>query len=746
MGLGGRWRRDSADVTRSGAITGQSAAVSARSVLILSEATLPHVRAVRATDTATLGRLAQSVGIASAWRDLDGVSHEVAPDTLQSLLAAMRWPAASSQQAMNSLQALADLHDRRPLPHVLVRRLGEPIEVPLRFDPGDPPPRTWLNVEGEDGRAQRLRASSQHGVTRVVESRDGRPGTCLQLTLPPLPVGRYRLTREDLPQATCGLTIAPTASFAPDALKAGSRVFGLSSQLYAARRVGDQGIGDFGTLGELAEAAAREGAGALAINPLHALFSAQRERASPYFPSDRRFLDPIYLDLDQLGGGGETPTRRRLSAFPNVDYPGVWRLKSDALEAGFANADLAGLDDFITTRGEALAAFAIFEAIAETMPGKPWCEWPPEMRDPNGASVKAFAEAHRERIRFHQYLQMLCERQLARAAGQAAGLQIGLCRDLAVGAAPDGAEAWACARLLADAASIGAPPDQFTADGQVWGLPPFDPLRMTADGYAHFAQVLSSNMRHAGALRIDHVLGLARQFWVPVGASAAEGAYVGYPLGDLLGELALESYRAGCLVIGEDLGTAADGLREALTREAILSYRVLPFEAEAGVLRRPSDFPALALACVATHDLPPFAGWWRGTDIDERSRLKLISDAAVGRARLQREANKAALMRALMSAGLVEPDLDCASIPVSEIIIAAHAFIARTPCFLAMAQIEDLAGETVAVNLPGTDQERPNWRRRVGAELPEIMRSPGAQAILSAMRQAARTPGWAPGD
>ncbi len=735
---------DSADGAREGEVRTAALTAAARSVLILAETPDPRPRLGRGVDADILRRLAHGAGITTRWRDLAGEVHEVGEDTLKSLLGAMGCPAQSSEQALRALRDLAEAHDRRPLPHALVRRTGEPIEVPVRVNPSGLPPSTWLAIEGEDGQRQRLRASGRTGVMVEVVDRDGRNGAHLRLRLPPLEPGRYRLIREDRPDAVCRLTIAPAASFAPESLQAGRRLFGLSAQLYAVRRASDQGIGDFTTLAELGEAAAREGAAVVAINPLHALFGDQRQRASPYFPSDRRFIDPIYLDLGKVVGADEPSAMRTadLRDRASIDYPGVWALKSAVLEASFDKAGhLPALAEFIAAEGDALFGFAAFQAIGETRPGEPWSVWPPELRDPTSPEVGAFAAAHPQRVRFHQYLQWLCERQLAGAASRSRGLELGFCRDLAVGAAPDGAEAWARADLLAQGVSIGAPPDQFSAEGQVWGLPPFDPLQLETDGYAHVTDVLARNMRHAGAIRVDHILGLARQFWIPNGARGSEGTYVAYPSDDLLGQLALESHRARCLVIGEDLGTLPEGLRETLSGQTILSYRVLPFERDDGRFRPPGAYPRFALACVSTHDLPPFAGWWAGLDITERLDLKLITAETAEQARAQRLADQVALVEALGDAGLIQPGLDGAVAAASDVTAAVHAFIASTPSFLAVAQIEDLAGERIAVNLPGTDMERPNWRRRIAPSLPALAESATARAILSAIRAAGRASG-----
>ncbi len=303
-----------------------------------------------------------------------------------------------------------------------------------------------------------------------------------------------------------------------------------------------------------------------------------------------------------------------------------------------------------------------------------------------------------------------------------------------MGAAPDGAEAWAHARLQAQGVSIGAPPDPLGALGQNWGLPPYDPHLLRADGYRSLAELFAANMRHAGALRIDHVMGLTRQFWVPEGADGSEGAYVAFPLSDLLGELALESESARCLVIGEDLGTVPEGLRDTLSEARVLSYRVLPFERDGTYFKPPTAYPRLAWACVATHDLPPLAGWWDGLDILERRNLGLLSPADAGLAFAERLADKQALIDALASAGLCAPEVDPSSPLTDELTAAIHAFAARTPSLLAAAQVEDLAGERVAINLPGTDTERPNWRRRIATPLDQLFEGPLAQAILTALR------------
>ena len=728
---------DSADPARAGVVDSEVVSAAARCVLILAETPAPRRRA-RGTDSGALADLARAAGVAEEWWSVDGERHQVNPDTLRALLAAMHLPAGTTRQARESLHDLAQAHDRRALPHVMVARFGQTASLDLAFSPGAPPPRTWLRLTAEDGEVMRLRASPQTADEIALTGRDGRAARALRLPLPALAAGRYRLAREDQPDIGGALTIAPAACHLPEAISGGRRRFGLSAQLYSVRRAGDQGIGDFTTLGKLGAAAAHQGAAVLGINPLHALFNDRRDRASPYFPSDRRFLDPIYLDLARVPGAHPSDTAA-LSGLANIDYPAVWALKAKALEAAFDRFDGdPAFAAFVEAGGEALCQFAAFQAITETRPGVAWRDWPAELRDPAGAGVRAFTEAHAARVRFHQYLQWLCEQQLADAAGHASELALGFCRDLAVGAAPDGAEAWAQAHLLAQSAAIGAPPDPIAPQGQVWGLPPFNPHRLAEDGYRGMAELFAINMRHAGALRVDHVMGLARQFWVPDGAEGSDGAYVGFPLHDLLGELALESARAGCRVIGEDLGTVPHGLRDILAEANVLSYRVLPFERDGAAFKPPTAYPALAWACAATHDLPPLAGWWDGRDIEERLALGMVAPDEAAQARVERQADKTALIEALARAGFISA-AGAAEGPLTlELAAAIHAYIAATPSLLAIAQVEDLAGEQVAVNLPGTDMERPNWRRRIGPPVEALLGAPLAQAILTAMRASGR--------
>jgi glycogen operon protein len=330
-------------------------------------------------------------------------------------------------------------------------------------------------------------------------------------------------------------------------------------------------------------------------------------------------------------------------------------------------------------------------------------------------------------VRFHIFLQWLCERQLAAASGAArdAGMEIGLYRDLAVGGAPDGAEAWSQQSLLASGVSIGAPPDPFGPEGQVWCLPPPDPHAMRADAYRSFESLLAANMAHAGALRIDHAMGLARLFWVPEGAQGSDGAYVSYPLGDLIGQVALASQRAQTMVIGEDLGTVPHGFREALGQADMLGYRVMLLERNGTGFRAPAHFPPLSLSCVTSHDLPTLAGWWRGAEVTERAELGQFDAEAAAAAMAERHAEKAALAATVGAA-----HSDAEALP-PELAASTHAALAAGPSLLVMAQADDLGGEEQAINLPGTDRERPNWRRKVSVPVEQLLSGAGGGTLAA---------------
>ena len=389
----------------------------------------------------------------------------------------------------------------------------------------------------------------------------------------------------------------------------------------------------------------------------------------------------------------------------------------------------AAFNRFRDDHGAALVLFATHEALAERYgtdsAGRiPWHQWPLPFRDSESPAVAQFARAHPRRIEFHQYLQWEADRQLAAAATRAArhGMSVGLYRDMALGIDADGADAWAYQRGLTTGVALGAPPDSFNIDGQNWGLPPVNPLTLREDGFRLFIRALRSNMRHAGAIRIDHVMGFQRQFWIPTGMTGAWGAYVGSPLEEIIAITALESHRARCVVVGEDLGTVPDGLRARLRAARILSSRLLYFERKSdGAFEMPGRYPRLAHVAVGTHDLPTLPGYWRGRDIDLRAGLHLFPSPDAERAdRVERVKMRAALIEALTRAGLWPAGDDPPVVATSALVDAVYAFLASSPSLLLMVQIEDALSIEEQINLPGTVDEYPNWRRKLPIDLEQL--------------------------
>jgi len=726
----------------------------ARSVLVMAEAKIsaPHVR--RSADPQdAFARLVAAAGILPDWTDVHGKRHDVGLDTMRALLASMGLAAGSDADAVSRLRELTSARWRGALPATIVVRKAEGIEIPVALSEAALRRKRRLVIEIQGGEERELQVhatsvavtSSTHGRRRRVRC---------NLMLPPLPHGVHRLRLEDEGQRSCALIVAPGRCYMPRAVRGGERVFGLAAPLYALRRESDQGIGDFTTLVAAARATAEAGGSIVGINPLHALFMQDRDRASPYHPSDRRFIDPIYIDVERVADfeasrearavfAANERTVAGLRASDIVDYPSVWRVKRAVLDACFATFDrrpandplVTEFDAYVRSRGESLRAFAVFSAMCAMDPGRPWQRWPRGLRRPEAGAAKAFGERHVRDVRLATYMQWHAHRQLRTAAREArdAGLRFGIYGDLAVGAAPDGAEAWANEASLAHGASIGAPPDMFSPSGQVWNLAPDIPHRLGTSGYARFRELLAANMRNFGALRIDHVMGLARLFWVPDGASAREGAYVTYPLDDLLGALALESHSAHCMVVGEDLGTVPEGLRDRLAAEDILSYRVLWFERDAAGYSAPDRYPAKAAACVSTHDLPTIKGWWSGADIAEKRALGVLTpaqaDAEVGVRTADRELLSAAINQRLNDR---QPPVDPGKAADAMTVAAIHEYVGASPSALLLVQADDLAEEIAAQNLPTTDRERPNWRRKVPVDASALWQTAAGRASVAA--------------
>jgi glycogen operon protein len=728
---GRRWRllAGSADPERE--TLAEPPVLRARSVLLLAEERTAPARG----DARLLERLAEAAGIATSWYEISGTRHEVPDDTLRALLAALELPAANDDDVRGSLALLSA---PRTLPRAVTRHAGA-VDVSMALAERT----VRLRLRLEDGREARFDIAPADGTTERLARADGTAAARRLVRLPDVPEGRHLLFDEGAPDQPCHLAVVPRHAFLPPELATGGRRFGIAAQIYALRRERDQGIGDFTAVGELAALALGEGAALIGLSPPHALFPTDRGRASPYHPSDRRFLDPVLLDVAALPLVGDLPAvRERLSALEGVfeklredqtvDYAAVWAAKRQVLEAAWralpaAHPARAALVAFRQEGGRALEHFSAFTAIAEQQGHSDARNWPSGLRHGEDSGVAGFVAQHADAVGFAAFQQMLADAQL----GQAGCAGAGLYRDLAVGAAPDGAEPWSRDARFLPGFSVGAPPDPFVAEGQVWGLPPPDPRASHATGHAAFARLLRANMRHAAALRIDHVLGLRRLFLVPEGAKGVDGTFLSYPFEELRGQVALESQRARCMVVGEDLGTVPEGMGEALQSAAVLSYRVLWFQRQAEVFTPPAGWPARAAACVSTHDLPTLLGFWTGADLEERASLGLLDDLPAAMA--ERARDRAALCDLLTREDLLPKNASAESAMDDRLAAAIHALVARTPSALMLVQAEDLAGERIAVNLPGTDWQRPNWRRRLPVPVAGLLGLPRARSLLDAL-------------
>ncbi|MFD2738019.1 4-alpha-glucanotransferase [Sulfitobacter aestuarii] len=543
--------------------------------------------------------------------------------------------------------------------------------------------------------------------------------------------------------------------FLPPSLQ-GAPGWGVFCQLYELRSQRNWGIGDFADLAELTRICGAARADFLGVNPLHALFTADPGRISPFSPSNRRFLNPLYIAVDALPGAIVPPEIAELRRTELVDYVEVTRLKLRALQDIFATRPHDGAEEeaqfetFCAEGEEALRRHALFEALSHHMVaqghGAGWHGWPEPLRDPGSAQVAELARKLAREITFHLWLQWVARRQLGEAAAQARmqGMRIGLYLDLAVGEAPDGSSTWSGAAAALPRLSIGAPPDIFATGGQNWGLAAPSPTALAQTGFAPFREVIAAQLRDAGALRIDHVMALWQLFLIPEGAPAAAGTHLRQPFAALLDALAELSRRHGAVIIGEDLGFVPEGFRTAMAAANILSYRILYFEqSEQGFLDSVA-YPAKALACISTHDMPVLSGWWQGIDIALRREHGLVDAETSRQHSRHRASERAALLHALARNGALETSHSATAPSLPDpVLVAAHRFLARTPSLLCALRLADLVGPTAPTNLPGTIDAYPNWRPRSPTRLEDLAEHPQFQRIAALMRAERPRPGGA---
>lgn len=717
-------------------------------------------------DDTPLARLALMAGIQPGYRDALGDKHVVSDETKVALLRAMQIPADSPDAIDDTLLRLDTEPWQRMTDAMLLvharRGARATTTVTLPADRAQAE-MTWV-LELESGKRRKGRI--RFGDLPLSDARqlDGKSIERRSFVLPfALAIGRHRLDLrlESGEQASLPVIVAPRQCHLPALGKGDPRLWGLTLQLYGLRSSQNWGIGDFADLEHMAHIMGSMGAAAIGLNPLHALFPQWPNHRSPYSPSHRQFLATHYLAVEAMEDFAECDaarqmmadeeTQRRLEAARRselVDYAQVAALKRPifvALYHSFCERHLGHADDsrarnfraFQASKGDALHRFALFEALSETFDGKPWRQWPMPYRDPNSSETRAFAEQHRERIEFHQYLQWQadCQVNAAQDAALAAGMTLGLYHDLALAPDSSGGEIWANQELFAHGATLGAPPDPWNPLGQNWGLPPYVPQAMRADAYRQWADVIRALMSRGGALRIDHAIGLERMFWIPAGAGPADGGYVRYPVDELFGVLALESLRQQSLVVGEDLGTLPDGFHGRMKDAAVLSYRLLYFaQDKRGEFVPPRRYPPLAAVAVTTHDLATLPGYWKGHDLDVRSALHQFPSEAMKQESIKaRERDRRTLARALVREGLLPAGTSSNTPLTEEMLTAIYRFIARTPSLLMLLSVEDAIGEEEQVNLPGTVDQHPNWQRKLSSSVEDLKASGRLQGLVRAI-------------
>lgn len=736
------------------------------------------------TEERLLDQLCGLYGIAPEYTDIYGVRRYTSAQTKCALLHAMGVPADTDAAIADSIDTANRQIWLRMLPPVTVlhcgRRGGE-IDIRLPATMAD----ATLNwkLRTEDGSTRQGKLSAGRLPIRDSKCIHSEEIRRLGWQFPFLPEpGYHRLSLEAPgcePQGT-SLIAAPARCYTPPGLSEGRRIWGMAVQLYGIRTRHNWGIGEFTDLEPLINWAARAGADIVGVSPVHALFPHAPERASPYTPSTRLYCNVLHIDVEATADFGECADARSLvesSAFQArlralraselVDYAGVAAAKFEILEILYRHFRATHLEhgtprgqafrDFQNHEGEPLWRHALFEALQEHFHRQDagiwgWPAWPAAYQDPDSGAVAAFRAANAARIEFFQYLQWQAHIQLEGAGRRSMdlGLAAGLYQDLAVGINPGGSETWSAPSLYAGSAYIGAPPDDFHPGGQNWGLSPMIPGHLMEAAYQPFIAVLRKNMRYAGALRIDHVMGLMRLFWVPEDQDAADGAYVSYPFDDLLGILALESCRNCCLVVGEDLGTVPAAVREAMSQLDVLSSRVLYFEKTwENEFRAPADYPVSAVAATGNHDLPTLKGYWRGTDIERRSEFGLFPDqTSEDHWIATRARDRAGLLAALARENLLPegmtPDPCTAPEMTAELACAIQQWLARAPSSVFLVPVEDLLGEDEQANLPGAPSGYTNWRRKARLDLEAWDRDRDIQRLVAVLCHERRTPGRFP--
>jgi 4-alpha-glucanotransferase len=698
----------------------------------------------------SLAELAGRFGIATEYQDWSGRRIEVPESTLVAVLAAFGVAAATESERAAAQTAHYRGYWSRVLPPTILGRPGAPTMFWVHVTHGQPA-EVWLRLEDgtvRDGLRQVDNFTAPFDL-------DGRSVGEASFALPDdLPLGYHRVhVRSGDDEASAALIVTPGWLGLPERLGA-QRIWGLATQLYSVRSRQSWGVGDLTDLVDLAVwSASVHGAGYVLVNPLHAAAPTAPMEPSPYLPTSRRFVSPLYLRVEAIAEFAQLRKRGRVrrlrdsvqkhaAALDAIDRDSAWAAKRAALELVFSVPRTAGRDlayaAFRAREGAALDDFAAWCALAETHGGD-WHQWPESVRHPGADGVAKFVAKHLAAVDFHRWLQWQLDEQLAAAQSQAvsAGMPLGIVHDLAVGVHPNGADAWALQDALALGVSGGAPPDEFNQLGQDWSQPPWRPDRLDELEYQPFRALIRSVLRHAGGVRIDHIIGLFRLWWIPHGEAPTQGTYVRYDHEAMIGIVALEAYRAGALVVGEDLGTVQPWVRDYLRARGVLGTSILWFELDRDGNGGPlpaERWREYCLSSVTTHDLPPTAGYLADEHVRLRASLDLLT-RPVDEELSAAQAERAAWIAELRRVGLLSKHAG-----VEQTVLALHQYLGRTPSRLLGLALTDAVGDRRTQNQPGTTDEYPNWRVPLSGPdgrpvlLEEVFSDPRAIALAEAMR------------
>ena len=702
--------------------------------------------------THSLAELAHRFGVATEYHDWTGRAVPVDEDTLVSVLAALGVDAGSEEGRAAALSAEDAKYWARSLPPTIIGRAGSETAFWVHVTHGD---EAHVRVEMEDGTV-RSDVRQADNFTPPHDLNGRLVGEATFVLPADLPLGYHEVHLRSAGQEFSTPLIVTPAWLGLPARLGSRRIWGLATQIYSVRSKNSWGVGDLGDLTDLAVwAGARHGAGYVLVNPLHAAAPTRPMEPSPYLPTSRRFTNPLYLRVESVPEFAALPKRGRVwklrsavqsraRKLDSIDRDAAWAAKRTALKAIYRVPRSAGrqlaFEAFKQREGKALDDFATWSALTEKYGGN-WRKWPKSLRHPDTAEVADFVARHGSAVEFHRWLQWQLDDQLAQAQSQAVrtGMALGIMADLAVGVHPDGADAWALQDVLALGVTAGAPPDEFNQLGQNWSQPPWRPDRLEELGYQPFRALIAAILRHAGGVRIDHIIGLFRLWWIPAGASPTKGTYVRYNHDAMIGIVALEAHRAGAVVVGEDLGTVEPWVRDYLRERGVLGTSILWFELDrdGGGGPLPAErWRELCLSSVTTHDLPPTAGYLAGEHVRLRDELGLLTRAAADELADDR-AEQAAWLAELRRVGLLGDRAD-----EEQVILGLYRYLARTPSRLLALALTDAVGDRRTQNQPGTNDEYPNWRVPLTGPdgspllLEDVLTDPRAQTLAEAMRSA----------